>query len=483
MRQLRLAFVVDSIGLVEFQSIPILTALARRQGHQVVLVEFGRDQRRAIRILTEYRPDIVLYTVTSNQSDLYLDFNRTLKRHLSFFSVFGGPHPTFSPLYARREGVDAVCRGEGDLCFPRFLESFGEEAMHGVDNFIFRLPDGAYRENPLGPLVEDLDSQPFPEREILYENSRFLALCPVKSFLAGRGCPYRCTYCLNRNYNAMYRGRGHVLRHKSVSYLLEEIGRVREKYPLTFVKFQDDVFGTDLPWLREFSARYPKEIGLPFICFVRSEMVSEEYADLLREAGCHSVCTAIESGNEDLRRRLLDRQITDAEIVASFGRLRRRGIRTYAPNIIGFPGETEEQIFETIRLNQRAGADHADASIFQPYPGTKLGDYCVANGYIEGQEAPVEGQHTKTVLNFPPEFKRRVHVLHKLFPILVDVPWLTRILPGLFYRTRLFDGLLTLAERFWYGFFMHRRIYASSVPFRVRLRALRWSLSSRNRNS
>ncbi|MEW6042453.1 MAG: cobalamin-dependent protein, partial [Elusimicrobiota bacterium] len=219
----KILFLIDTLGFLEISSIPILSALAKKKGHEVQFAEFGRNPKRALRKIESFCPDIVAYSICSNEARNYLEINRFLKKRFNFYSLFGGAHPTFFPRFIKEEGVDAICRGEADRVFVQFLEFFGRDKMFEVNNFSFKMPDGTYIENPLDDLVENLSELPFPDRGILYENSRYHAKNPIKYFFAGRGCPYNCSYCFNHSYNALYHGKGRILRTKSVTYLLNEI--------------------------------------------------------------------------------------------------------------------------------------------------------------------------------------------------------------------------------------------------------------------
>ncbi len=413
-------------------------------------------------------PDIIGYSVCSNEIKQYLEINLFLKKELNFFSIFGGPHPTFFPSMIEQEGVDAICRGEGDVCFPEFLKHFGTDKMYEVSNFSFKYDGKDYKENPITDLLEDLDSVPFPDRELIYSESYFLTKIPIKAFFTGRGCPYNCSYCFNHAYNSMYKAKGKVIRIKSVSYLLEEIKDIGRKYPLTFVKFHDDIFGAVKPWLSEFADRYPKEVGLPFNCYVRPNMATEEYCRLLKRAGCYSVCMAIESGNEKLRNLVLGRNVSNEQILFACENLKKFDLQIMALNMVGLPGETENEIFETIKINQRTGINYADASIFQPYPGTRIAEYCKKNGYLSNDVERYESMFTVSILNFEPDFKYKVYVLHKLFAIIVDYPRLKSIL-GLVYKLRWSSLILGFIYKLYYGFCIHKRIFASAIPFMTRM--------------
>jgi anaerobic magnesium-protoporphyrin IX monomethyl ester cyclase len=480
MKSAKVLFVIDRIGFLELLSIPALSAVVKRAGHRVKVFEFGRDKASAVREAQAWGPDVVAYSVCSNEADRYLGINKVLKERMGFVSVFGGPHPTFFPEFVKRDMVDAICRGEGDVAFPLFLAALGHDAFYSVPNFSFQLADGTIVENEPANLVKDLDTLPFPDRDLIYSKNRFLAESPIKSFFAGRGCPFKCTYCFNHAYHTFYQGRGQVVRTKSVSYLIQEIKEVAAKYPLKFIKFQDDVLGLRRSWLEEFTAVYPREIGLPFMCYARPNMVSATYAKLLKKAGCYSICMAIESGSERIRQLVLGRRLEDSHMLRAATHLKEFGIRIYTVNMVGLPGETEEEIIQTLNLNQKAGVDFADASIFQPYPGTKITDYCKQIGLLDDGKESFESQFTCSVLNFTPEFKGRIETIHRLFSIMVDHPWVMKFYPAI-ASMQFLRPFLNFLYRFYYGVNLHRRIYMAQIPLLLRLRGALPLLFSRNR--
>lgn len=480
MAKLRIAFVIDRIGVVDILSIPQVAGWVLQRGHAVTLVEYGSDPRRAVRELQAFAPDIVAYSVCSNEIDRYLAINRALKRRMAFFALFGGAHPTYIPAVIREDGVDAICRGEGDLAFPLFLDRFGTDAQYEVPNFAFHLPGDEIRENPLADLVPELDAFPFPARSLIFDKSPFMARSPIKAFMAGRGCPFGCAHCFNSAYNRLYAGKGRILRTKSVGYLVKEIQGVRERYPLTFVRFHDDVFGYDSDWLMEFARRYPREIGLRFSCYMHPRMATENTVRLLKDAGCHAVCMAIECGNERIRNDMLNRAVSNDEIEMAAQRFKAAGLRLFTFNMVGVPGENEDDILETIRLNRRIGTDFADVSIFQPYPGTQAHAYCRENGLLTSESGGFDNIYSRSYLNLDEGFKHRIFVWHKLFLTLIRHPGIeqwARRLP----EWRWVDECLHLYYRFQYGHLLHKRIYASSIPLRVRLLGARNVLLSKNR--
>lgn len=281
----------------------------------------------------------------------------------------------------------------------------------------------------------------------------------------------------------MYESKGEILRVKSVPYIIGEIRNVAKKYPVAFVKFHDDIFGNDAEWLKEFSDRYPKEIGLPFVCYARPNIVSESYAGALKKSGCHCVTLAVECGNERLRNLVLNRSMNDAEILRACEILRRHDIKIYTLNMVGLPGEAEKEMMETVKLNQKIKPTFAETSIFQPYPGTAITEYCKKNGYLDEKIDSFASPYTVSMLNFKPALKLRIEVISRFFSILIDHPQACRLLKPLFllYRFPSFKIIVNLLYRIYYGYNLHARVYGSKIPFFVRIRGAYLLIKSRNR--
>ena len=154
----------------------------------------------------------------------------------------GGPHPTFNKQVIEEDGIDAICTGEGDNSFPEFIRKIEKgEDYSSTKTFHVKHKGKIYR-NPLGNLVSDLNELPFPDRQILYDADPNLAAVGTKSFVSARGCPYKCSYCFNKQYNDNYKGLGQILRVRSPELVIKEIEDVRARYPLDTVTFTDDIF-------------------------------------------------------------------------------------------------------------------------------------------------------------------------------------------------------------------------------------------------
>ena len=443
-----------------------LSSVLKKAGHQVDLVISTHQD--PIQAAKEFKPQIVGYTIYTGLHRYYLELNKAIKEALGgkVFSVFGGPHATFFPEVIEEEGVDGVCIGEGEeamLDLANALE--GGSDYTSIPNWWFKM-DGEIIRNRVRPLLEDLDSLPFPDRELFYAKDAFSRESGLKHFISSRGCPYRCSYCFNQAFNEIYRGLGKIVRHRSVDNVIEELRWVKSKYPLRFVVFLDDLFIWPLKWVEEFAEKYPREIGLPFFCNVRPNLVNKELVRLLKEAGCHSVGMGVETGDEQLRKTLLKRDITQEQIMESARLIKEAGIRLITTNMIGLPGGSLEVDFKTLELNIACRPDYANVFLYQPYPGTELGEYAKEQGLLEGfydDIGPSAWDHS--IIRFSGEKeKRQVENLSKLFALVVEWPFLMPLVKVLIQLPP--NPIFRLVYKLWKGYTIKNRIHPYPISIK-----------------
>jgi tetratricopeptide (TPR) repeat protein len=143
-------------------------------------------------------------------------------------------------------------------------------------------------------------------------------------------------------------------------------------------------------------------------------LINDEICKLLKDAGCEGIAIGIESGSEEIRKKVLNRKMSDELIIAAFKAAKKTGLKTSSFNMVGIPGETPEDFQKTIELNRKIMPDQMQLTIFYPYPGTRLGDYCFDKGYVKANHHP--NYFEETVLNlptYPPErIKKDSHLFH-----------------------------------------------------------------------
>lgn len=458
-------FILKEPVMIERMGVMYLGAALKRHGYGARLAMSNTIGIEGLRnILKAYSPKIVAYSVMTGEHVALAEINRSLKRDFDFISVFGGPHPTFFPDFINEEGVDAICIGEGDVTFPEFCKRVDEKtAFWETPNFWVK-HEGRIIKNRVAPLIENLDILPFPDREFMYEADPPLAGEGHKVFRATRGCPYQCTYCFNSRYNEMYRGNGLVLRHRSPESVIEEICAVRSSYPLDVVRMDDDSFPLKPKgWFERFSKLYKEKVSLPLSVNLRANLVTEELIFLLKDVGLDSVWMGIECGEEGVSNVVLERNLTNAQILKAVKIIKKYGIKIATQNLIGLPVKESYRVdLETLDLNIKIKPTFAWSSILYPYPGTHIESYARKNGFLTGEIPLLDTNKRSTVFNFSSEEKKKIENLHKLFGLIVRFPFLRRFTE--FLCSMPLAPIYVALFYFWYGYNMKFKLYPMRSP-------------------
>ncbi len=459
---MRLLFIIKSIDN-EPHGILHIASVLERAGHEVELVV--ATEADPLQVAREMQPRVVGYSVYTGTQKYYLDVNKRIKAQARAaglpepLSIFGGPHPTFFPEIINEEGVDAVCIGEGEFATLDLLNALerGEPIKH-IQNWIIK-KDGQVYHNPLRPLVDDLDSLPFVNRELLYRNHAPSKNVRIRPFITARGCPYNCSFCFNHAYSELYDGKGKRVRRRSVNSVLREIKAVQREHPLEFVLFLDDTFILNRQWLREFAPRYHAEIGLPFWCQVRANLINDEIVRLLKDAGCVSVSFGLETANDQMRNEILKRDMSKEEIITAARLIKAHGIALMTNNMLGLPRGSLATDWETLELNIACRPDYANVFLYQPYPKTELGEMALREGYMDGTFDDLSGSVTEgSLIRFAdPADKRQIENLQKLLAITVEFPWLKPLVRQLIKLPS--NPAFWLIYKLWKGYALKFRMY------------------------
>ncbi|MGE5360885.1 MAG: B12-binding domain-containing radical SAM protein [Bacteroidales bacterium] len=423
----RVLFVQDN-GVNENLGLMSVAAVLREAGHQVELLLTEEHGRRFIPLAAAFHPDVIgLSFMTGNRRWARATASR-LKAHLDTPIIAGGVHPTLFPEDIDFGVFDYACVGEGEYPMLELTDALARGLpASGIQNLWVKGASGIVR-NPVRDLIHDLDSLPMPYRQ-LYGKYEFIRQLPVKRFITGLGCPFRCTFCHNPLEMEVFAGKGRYIRQKSVERVIAEIRDAREDGYLRRVHFSDDLFGLNRRWLDEFLAAYKRDVGLPFSCNVRVDLVDDGLARAMAEAGCWGVSFGIESGSEHLRNEILKKNLSDEAILANARCMKKHGIRLVTSNIFALPGETLDDAFKTLSLNQRLRPDYTRASILLPYPKTEIAAQAVAAGLLP---------HDFSIASFddpanggPPTLRlphlRQLRNLRATFNLAVRFPWLTPV--------------------------------------------------------
>lgn len=442
-----IAFVIHHVDFIENLGMPYLSSVAKSRGWQTDLIIY--DKRTIDADFRRINPSIVGYSAMSADAAIYLKINAYLKSKYQFTSIMGGPHPTYFPDARFEDGIDFICRGEGELAFDEFLDKFESGGdLESIQNFGTKM-----KLNPLRSLIRNLDDLPMPDRDLMFANTE-LGRSRLKIFMTHRGCPYSCTYCYNNPLNAMQKGLGKSSRGLSPHRVIEEIKAVQMKWPMTFIKFQDDLFAPKTAWLREFAGLYAKEVGLPFNTLERLDLITDERLRLYKLAGCASLTFAIDSANPRIREEILERQMQcgNEEIAARLRKVKEAGINTMVNFMLGVPTSTVQDEFDAVELSIAGKVSLAITSTLVPYPGTAIYNYVMQHKLLDGpttveaNKRPVvkliEDQQfssiqKRSILNCFTEKEKDVLLnISTVFSVMVAFPrlrrmmyWLVRALP------------------------------------------------------
>jgi len=404
-----------------------VAAALREAGHEVDYwpLTDDRDVVGFLEDLRRRRPDILGLSATTAQFAHVGEIARAAKQACDCFVVCGGVHPTLAPTCIHQvDAVDAIVRGEGEGAMVELAAAIETGAEPGAIAGVWSRRSGAIIENPTRPFIEDLDALPFPDKTCVSYQSIIDRAGGVNRFVFSRGCTFNCTYCSNHALSKVCQGR--YFRQQSPARAIAEIRRDRERFLFSRIVIDDDTITLNKAWFYDFFNRYRQEFDVPFGCNVRVGTVDQDMIQLLAEAGCRTVAIGVEHGNEAFRRNALNRPMANREIVNVFDLCHRYGLKTFGQAIVGFPYENRRLFLDTVRLCRRLSIRNP-ISIFQPYPGTALGETCRQNGWLPSKT--VFRERREAVISYPDFSKEEIQLCADVFPVLTQSKWIPLWIP------------------------------------------------------
>jgi anaerobic magnesium-protoporphyrin IX monomethyl ester cyclase len=374
---------VQNSGINESLALTELSASLGQAGHttRLFLADEERDLSGELQAL---QADVAILPCHVAGHEEALAYAELIKKIApDCLVVLAGTHATFDPDLALESSVDAVCIGEADGALVAFCDAVenGSDWREGP-NLAFD-DHGLQRTEKL-PLIADLDDLPMPDRD-LYFRYGFMARFPWKKFSTGRGCVHACRFCWNPSVAQMYTGKTPFTRRKSPDRAVEEVLWVKKNHPLKTVHFSDDLFTFQPRWLEEFAETYARKVGIPFTCNSSVELVSPRNVAALKAAGCRGVAIGIETGNEVLRSEILNKTVSNDDVRAAAARIKGAGMELTTFNMLASPGESLEDAFSTIALNQEIGADHVRIALAVPIPFTDWESQAQKSGQLRSE--------------------------------------------------------------------------------------------------
>lgn len=324
--------------------------------------------------IKEWQPDVVaIYTNLMTKLNV-LDTARQVKVVSPDTKVImGGPDVSYNTANYLKHGADFIVIGEGEntmLELVQFLEKTPDELPTEISGLAFIGHDGEEVKTAARVKVRDINELPIPNRDAI----------PIKKYLEAwksrhgqsalnvstqRGCPYTCKWCSTAVYGQSYRRR-------SPDKVVAELKEIKEKYNPDTIWFVDDVFTVSHKWLKAFvEALEAAGFTIPFECISRADRMNEEVIGLLKRAGCFRVWIGAESGSQKIID-AMDRRVSVDKVRNMIIETRKAGIETGTFIMLGYPGETEEDIKETIHHLKVSNPDHFTITVAYPIKGTSL---------------------------------------------------------------------------------------------------------------
>lgn len=370
-----------------------------------------KDLSLLIDLLRKLKPKLIGISVTSTVMRTAQKITSEIKKNLDTPVVWGGIHAIISPEECIQYS-DVVCLGEGEIPMWELAENIrGGKQATGIQSLWVKNNDSIER-NELRPLIEDLDSLPFPDfidegNKFLIDSGRIVENPPIISayeknaylIMSSRGCMFSCTYCCNSVIHEKYKGKGPYLRRRSVGNVIGELKLAIENKPIRFISFWDDIFTYDRHWIEEFCARYSAEISLPFYCYAHPKHTDKEILAKLTKSGLMYVTVGIQVGSESVARGIFGRDQNNRGILDFDREIRALNISRAYDLIVDNPYETEIDQDNTVELLLELSLGYRMAVYSLCYfPETPLTKKALKDGIIAHND--LEQYSSKALNNF-----------------------------------------------------------------------------------
>lgn len=346
-----------------------VAAVLKQAGHQVKIIDLNVESAD-YQTLPYSDFDLVGISVDTTRYPVALKIAEAVKRQKRMV-VAGGQHVTFFDSDALSTGLfDFVVRGEGEYTMLDLVKHIEEgNSFQEVEGISF-LSDGELIQTPSRPLIQDLDSLPFPARDLLPLQKYTVTLKGrfMSAALTSRGCPFNCDFCSASQFF------GRKWRTRSIENVMEELELLYKNYGYRAVAFFDDHFTLNSNRMVEFCENVLKNNwDLYWWAFSRVDSVvkNEEVVELMARAGLKQVFIGFESGSQEV----LDSYGKNLDADDSFKAmeiLKRYKISVWASFVIGALNETKKMIKQTIKFANRLNPEYIQFGILTPYPGTVL---------------------------------------------------------------------------------------------------------------
>jgi len=346
----------------------------------------GYDYYRALDWIKSQKPDVVGFSTFQSSAKMTMALSKGIKRfNPDIKVVLGGYYATFNDtrILIKYPYIDTIIRGEGEITMKDYVSTLKSNNVFRDIPGLTYVENGNIKQNPNRKLIKDIDCLPFPDRELLeveYQ-SRYEGLnLAVKKFTtisSSRGCPHNCNFCSCHNFF------GNIWRPRSEDNTVEEMKHLHnEGYEQFF--FVDDSFTIDVRRVEKLCKRIREEgLDIDWACEGRVDCGSYDIFRGMSKAGCKIMFFGVESANQDSLD-YFNKNITPSQSAKTIKKARRAGIDIIIGSfILGSPGESKEDIMNTIKFAKKIDIDFPQFYILHTYPGMKIWKDLVDNGIVD----------------------------------------------------------------------------------------------------
>lgn len=347
-----------------------IASYLKQQGISVEIVDCTFiKQKKALRKIIDSKPRIIGVQSMYSMKEKSLELAELLKDYCELL-VAGGALPTTTPE-AFLEKFDVAVVGEGEQTMLEIVEQFkmgGDFSQ--VKGIVYREKNtGQIKKTPPRGLNRDLNTFPNPSRE-LFDNESYKKYYSKKfgytttAIMSSRGCPFSCDFCSKPVF-------GNDFRAKVASKVVDEIEEVIS-LGYSRIWFADDCFTLDRERLIGICDEIIKRgLKIGWECLSRVDTLDPETVDKMKRAGCVRMFFGVESGNDSILA-LMKKQITTRQVRKALFLCKDSGIKAGAFFIVGYPGESNKTVLQTIRFASSLPLDYLSFTMPYPIPGTPL---------------------------------------------------------------------------------------------------------------
>ncbi len=291
--------------------------------------------------LLDFDPDLIGFMTETDSYHHLLQICKAIKSiRPETLTLFGGVYATVNHRDTLRafSVVDYIIRSEGEAAFQSLIDALIHTGDMGkVGNLTYRV-GGAIISNPELPLIQDLDSLPWPDFSLIDLNPQDDIWIEI-----GRGCPFKCNFCVT----APYWKRKHRI--KSPDRIIRELNEVKNTYDRTDFNFTHDLFTTNRKWVLRFCRQLvDSELNVTWTCSSRTDTLDEEQIYWMQRAGCRDIYFGVETGTQEMQAKIDKNQNLDyADYIIC--KTKEAGINPTVGFISGLPGESDVSLRGTLK--------------------------------------------------------------------------------------------------------------------------------------